>query len=522
MTEPDRPADPATPAAGATEDAPQPSARRSLLTGTFWQAIPQMLPLVFNLSLTPFIIHGLGTDLYGIFLLVMALQFMLASLDGGIGPSANRHFGIHAGRGDAVATTRLLTTLELIILAVSLPVLGLVFLASPWIVGFFPGTAADPAGSDLLLKVMVAIIAVSQLRGLFTQVLFTRNRFAVQSVADTLGYLAYAVGMVLTVVWGAGLAGIAWAFVAQQAVCTLIVVPGALGLLDRRGVGLVPRSELAEFFGYAWKIQVSGVVTSFAAQADSFFVGRFAADQMTPFGTGQNFATTLRNIPMNALSPIRTMMTSAIGSQGEADAAAQASRLQRVWVHAVTGWVAVGAPAAVFGVTAWLHLGTMLPGWVAGIVLVAHGALLLVLVQRLWANAAGESSVTMRADIENIVLKVALTLPVIGWLGALGAVAATLVANLVVAVRLTALNHRRLPHPIASPWRDVPWVAALLCGALSAVCCWGLAEWLVGPVVPEGPLALLVVGLGAAPALAAYYLHTFGLARVLGFLRRRR
>ncbi len=59
-----------------------------------------MLPLIFNLALTPFVIHGLGVGIYGIFLLVMVIQQFIGSVDGGVGPSARRYFGMYAGRGD--------------------------------------------------------------------------------------------------------------------------------------------------------------------------------------------------------------------------------------------------------------------------------------------------------------------------------------------------------------------------------------------------------------------------------------
>ncbi len=83
----------------------EPGLVRRLLGGTGWQALAQMLPLVFNLALTPFVIHGLGVGIYGIFLLVMVIQQFIGSVDGGVGPSARRYFGMYAGRGDRAATS---------------------------------------------------------------------------------------------------------------------------------------------------------------------------------------------------------------------------------------------------------------------------------------------------------------------------------------------------------------------------------------------------------------------------------
>jgi len=178
----------------------QPSLLRRLAHGTGWQALSQTLPLVFNIALTPFIIHGLGVGLYGIFLLVSVIQQFISSVDGGIGPGARRYFGIYAGRDDRTSTTSLLVTLLVLIAASSLVVCGVAFWAAPEIVAFFPGAAQDHEGATFLLRVMVVIVAVAQARSLFTQVLWTANKFQLQACGDLLGFFVYAVGMVITVV----------------------------------------------------------------------------------------------------------------------------------------------------------------------------------------------------------------------------------------------------------------------------------------------------------------------------------
>ncbi len=63
---------------------------------------------------------------------------------------------------------------------------------------FFPGTAEDLDGAVFLLRVMIIIVAVSQVRGLFTQVLLTTNEFKVPALGDLLGFFAYATLMVVT------------------------------------------------------------------------------------------------------------------------------------------------------------------------------------------------------------------------------------------------------------------------------------------------------------------------------------
>ncbi len=494
-----------------------PSLLRRLASGTGWQALAQTLPLVFNLALTPFIIHGLGTEIYGIFLLVAVLQQFVSSVDGGIGPGVRRYFGIYSGRGERAAITSLLVTMFTLLAAASLVVCGVAFFFAPQVIGFFPGTAVDPDGSVLLFRVMVIIVAVSQERALFTQVLWTSNRFGIQAIADLVGFGAYAAGMVLTVVHGYGLAGIAWTLVAQQVVSTLILLPPAIRLLDRRGLRFVPRGLLKEFFAYAWKIQVSGILSLISAQGDAVLVGRFAAPQMTAFGTGASFATTLRGIPLNASTPMEANIVRALGATGPEGAAGEAAKIQRFWVRLIAGWIAVGAPAAAFGVNAWLHLGTELPGQVAGVVLTSYGITLIMLIQRFWMNALGHSGMTMSHDLINTGLNIGLTIPLIIAYGALGTITATLLAALVASIYMTWIG-QRLATPIPVPWGQIPWLWVAGAAAASGGLSWSAYHYLAGSVVPYGPLSLLLIGACAAPVLLAYLVHAVGWSRVRGLV----
>lgn len=493
---------------------------RALLTGTGWQAAAQILPLVVNLALTPYVIHGLGQDLYGIFLLVVALQVFLGSFDGGIGPSAGRYFAIYAGRGDAIATTRLLCTLQIAVTAISVVILGVVFWAAPAIVAFFPAAAPDPDGAIILLRTMLVISAVAQMRGLLAQVLFAHQRFAVSSAALLLGSVVYTAGVIWTVETGQGLAGLAWTFIAQQIVGTLVIVPSALLLLDRAGIGLVSKDLLKEFFRYAWKIQVSGFLTIVSDAGDNMLVGKFAARDMVPFGTGASFANTVGTVPMNAAFPIQSHIGQRFGAHGAEGSVENIRQLERIWLVVTVGWIAVGAPAALFGVNAWLALGTTLPGIVACLLLISRGAHLFVFVQTQWANTLGRSDVGMNSSLVNVVVNLSLSFALIGPFGALGSVAATVIASVVSSLLAIILAHRVLSTRLGNPFRRVPWLVAILCAGLSFGSAWAASHFLVGTLVPNGALALLTVGLAAGPAMVLYLILALGPAQTRELLAR--
>lgn len=495
---------PQDPATGRT-----PGMGRTLLRGTSWQASAQFMPLVINIILTPYIVHGLGLALYGVFLVVNSIQTMMSMFNGGIGPSVTRYLTIYAGQDDRRSATRLVTTMSLVVTALVLVVFGAFYAFVPKIVAFFPAMEVDPAGAAFLLGTQVVILGVLQIRGILQSVLFAQQRFAVTSLAYMVGHLIYTAGLIWTVETEAGLYGIAWTFVAQQVVSTLIIVPPALRYLTRSGVGLVDRALFGEFFRYAWTVQLSGLLDMVTQQIDILLVGRLQPEQVGRFGPGATFAQQLRIVPMNAAGPMQSIIGRAVGARGPEAAVDDYVRLQRMWVKAVTGWFAVAAPAAYFGVIAWLHIGD-LPGMVASVLVVAHLFAMLIRVQTLWCLSLRRPALDVQQGLFFLVVKIPLTLALIAPFGVIGVVAATAVAQLGAAGFLTWRMRRALRPPVPSPWGEVPWAPALGCAALSGVCVWA-ASHLVGPIVPFGALGLLTCGAAAGPALLVYMVTVVGL-----------
>ena len=84
--------------------------------------------------------------------------------------------------------------------------------------------------------------------------------------------------------------------------------------LDRAGLRFVPRSLLKEFFTFAWKIQLSGILSLVSQQGDAIFVGRFAAPQMTPSVPGRASPRPFAGMPMNASTPMEANIIRALGA----------------------------------------------------------------------------------------------------------------------------------------------------------------------------------------------------------------
>ena len=84
----------------------RPPGLRGVARGFSWGTAGQLIGVAGNLVLTPFIIHGLGVERYGIFVLVVTLTGMLTSFDGGVMGAAARYFAVYAGTDDRRSTTQ--------------------------------------------------------------------------------------------------------------------------------------------------------------------------------------------------------------------------------------------------------------------------------------------------------------------------------------------------------------------------------------------------------------------------------
>ncbi len=502
----------------STTAPPQRGRAATLVRGSSWQLVAQLAPLVVNLALTPYVITGLDRVAYGLFLVVNTLTQFLGQFDGGISRSAQRFFTLYAGQGDRRHATRLLLTLCLLIAGFTAVTMGAAFIYTPSIVEFFHAPPELFDDTVFLLRTLIVVIAVALMRNLFSSLLYSHHKFSVNAIAVLLGYVVYAIGMVWSVESGADLRGVAYTFVAQQIVATIVILPQAFRYLDRDGVGLVPAHEVAEFARFSWKVQISGLLSMAGLQGSTLIVGRLAPLQVPDFGPGATFAQQLRMLPMNALNPMQTMLGRAVGEKGPSDAIRDFLGVQRMWVRFVTGFVAAGAPAAFFGVNTWLPLEGRLAGSVAAILLVSHLFALWGQVLVIWCMMNERPELEMWSGALSLTLNLTLSVLFVGPIGVIGVAVAGALGQLAALALLIRTSGARLPVPVRSPLSDVPWLPMVLTAIVSFGCVswvhWGVAHgWL-----PRGAIGLILCGLGALPALALYAVTTIGLQPITRFV----
>lgn len=465
----------------------------------------QVLPLVVNLAMTPWIIHGLGPARYSVFLLISAIVMFIGQLDGGISRSSLRFFTLYAGRDDRITTTRLLISASVALIGATLVMCALVLPFTDEMLRFFRVSDDLFPEARLIVFVTVPFTAFLLVRNLYSSVVLARQRFAVMAMAKLVGYAVYMTGTVITVIMGWGLYGIAAALVAQGLALGVVSVPAGLRYLDRRGVGFVSRGEFIEFASYAWRVQVTSLVSFFTSQKDQLAAGRLLSAQASgPFGQGTSFATQLSFMPQNALAPIQALTGQRVGRMGAEAAAPAIDDVQRMWVKAVTGWSVVGAPAAYFGVQAWLPDSYAQAGIVSALLIFGNLFWLMTIVSVTWALTLGHSGIEMRGHLIELVANVLFSLALFPVFGMIGVVLGTTLGRVVLAAVVTWETRRRLPVRLRWFGRDVPILAAVIGFAASV----GMGE-LVSPFLPRGALGLLGAGISAILPMLLFFALAF-------------
>lgn len=491
--------------------------RRVILRGASWTTAAQLAPLVVNIVMTPYIIGHFGVARYGVFLLAGVVVQFLGSFDGGINSSVARWSAVYAGSDDRAGTTRLVTTLLAVVSVLGVVLSALLFVfAGPVLDLFHPPADVRDEGA-FLLRVMGFIVGFAQVRGLFAAQLSARQQYAWQSITSIVCFGVYAIGLVVTVELGLGLRGAALTFVAQSVMATLLILPRSLRYLDRSSVGFMAWPDLREFLRYAFRVQLTGLTNIVNTQADTFIVGRLlSVSAIAVYGTGANFASQLRNVPINALGPISTALSAAYGRGGDREAVEVFNRLQRRWVQGCTAWCATALGAAYFGVSTWLGPQFELSGVVACLLTAANAVNLWTGMLTVLLSAVGRPGIEVRYAIVSVAVNIGLTIPLVLAFGLLGTVAATATGSMVASLYLVRLARTRYDPGLRSFLRDVPVLPAVV--SVTVVV---LLELLVAPVVPRGALGLVLCGVVAAPGLVVFAVVLLGPRPALTLARSR-
>jgi O-antigen/teichoic acid export membrane protein len=477
-----------------------------------WSATGQLAPQVAQLALTPFILHRLGLDRYGVWALAGVAVTFVSNLDGGIGASLSWFFAVHKERGDEEAAARLAatTTVVFALLGALLTLALTIGLPSLLEVSHIPVRLWSEALS--VRGLVGGLFALGLLSSVPASVLSAHDRFDLLGVIS-LVRVAVNAALTLALVPGpAGLHGLFVAGVAAQLLGFLAMTAASARMLSLRGIGPMAREEVSMLGSYALRMQGSSLARLANVELDAVVISALLPVRMVGiYSIGENAAGAVRMLPVYALGPIFTRMARRFGVHGRDGAVDEYRSLNRAWITMVTGYVAIGMATLAFGVRSWLGPEYVTAGYVAVVVFFGYGVNLITGVGTTLARAVGKPGLETRYGAWTTVVNLLLTVPLGLLFGIWGIIGATAIASVTGSIYFTRILRGGVGGEFEPPLAGIRPVAMLLAAAGAL-----LGEVLLLRVEVFGPDGLLLAG---APALLAFVAFTAGV-RGSGEVRR--
>jgi O-antigen/teichoic acid export membrane protein len=490
---------------------------RRIVSGLGWNTSGQVVMVLVNVGLTPYLLMRLGLDRYGLYALLSSFRGLLSNLDGGLGPTSVRYFSVYAGAGDRRATSSLLLTISGLLALVVGVVTGLVAIFAPDLVVVLHTSASLHRSAAMLLRYFMVLLFIATFRGVLQRIISAEHRWAYLNISQTGAVLVYAGLAVLLVGQGHGLVGLLWASVGQESVLVVLSVVGAYRHIDFQQCRWMSWSEIRAILHYAARVQVAEITSSFNFEIDALIVGfLFPIRDVGFYSIGANFSAQLVGLPMNAVAPIAVTVSRTYGSFGLGGAIKEFTHLQQVWVRAIGCYSLVGAVSAYFAISRWLGPREHLAAAVASILLVGQTTGLLSRVMDEFVKSINRPGIESRYLGVGTLVNVAFTIPLAFAIGMLGVPIGTALGATVSSLYFIRLARREVSPSIQSFLAELPVLATGVAVAIT-----GALELLVYRWAPRGVVGLLLCGVPALIALGVYALITAGGRPAIARLRNR-
>lgn len=163
---------------------PTPSVKRLLARNATWNVAGMLVSTVAGFLIAPALIHRLGDQQYGLWILIASLTSYFGSLDLGTRAAVGRYLAYYSGRNDTAGVQRILATAMAILLVVAIVAFGGIAMVAAGLLDTFN----VPAGHTAMAQVVLIIVGIDLALGFFLKVcdaaLWAAQRFDLINLVD--------------------------------------------------------------------------------------------------------------------------------------------------------------------------------------------------------------------------------------------------------------------------------------------------------------------------------------------------
>ncbi|MEO8072985.1 MAG: flippase [Acidobacteriota bacterium] len=242
--------------------------------GSFWTFIGQVLPLGVALFTTPFVIRLLGSEAYGVLVLVILIPSYFNFADFGMSLGSTK-FGSEAyAKGSKKEEGEIVRTAALISFSASLPIAVLIFILSFSIVEWFKVPAHLQSEASLALKFASITFVLNFLSGIFNTPQLTRLRMDLNTLVNA-GFRIIGLAATPIILYlGGGIAGALFALM----IASFLTLIGHLFISGRLLKELfrfsINRNIIRPLLKFGGALAISGIAAILLANLEKVVLAR--------------------------------------------------------------------------------------------------------------------------------------------------------------------------------------------------------------------------------------------------------
>ena len=245
-----------------------------LASNIFYQLGSQSLLLVLSFVFSPYVVHRLGVELYGLLILAGITTNYFAIVELGLGQASVKFLADAYARRDWTGLRLMLWTSVLTYFALSaVGALGLVAL-TPWLTRLLRVPQASIILTEQVLYLCALGLAVSMMGSIFSSVPRALERFDIVSYLSVPAGVGQLVLNLLLLYFGYSIRALVVGGVVIQTLVLVANIGVACHLLYPLGRPVFDRAALRQLLGFGGLVSISQVVVPVLAHLEKFIIGR--------------------------------------------------------------------------------------------------------------------------------------------------------------------------------------------------------------------------------------------------------
>jgi O-antigen/teichoic acid export membrane protein len=294
--------------------------------GSSWFGLGVSLAVGFFLS--PYILHRLGDDAFGLWILVFSFTGYYGLFDLGIRSSIVKYVAQYTAANDHEGLARVINTSLFTYSCVALILLVATFVSSLYIDRLFHVSPAFLPTARLLFLMGGSAVALGFPLGVFGGILEGLQKFYLLNLTQVVSTVLRAVLIVLALRHGRGLLAVALITVTLPLAASVLYIAIARRFIPiQLGREFVDRPSLRQLMGYGLVTFIIIVADQLRFQTDAVIIGIFlSASAITFFSIGSKLAE-------YAVAPVHSMADIFLPMASHFDASKDMDRLRQVLIE---------------------------------------------------------------------------------------------------------------------------------------------------------------------------------------------